>query len=54
MWEFVVFVVSGMGQLPYDLQRGVTSVHINDNFSIVSFNHNFYSYGIIHELLQYK
>ena len=27
--------------LPSDLQRGVISVHINDNFSIVSFSHNF-------------
>ena len=29
--------------LPNDLQRGVISVHINDNFSFDSFNHNFYS-----------
>ena len=29
--------------LPYDLQRGVISVHINGNFSFDSFNHNFYS-----------
>ena len=40
--------------LPYDLQRGVISVQIKDNFSIVSFNHNIYSEGIPHELLQYK
>ena len=40
--------------LPNDLQRGVISVQIKDNFSIVSFNHNIYSEGIPHELLQYK